>query len=413
MDLETRFRDLGVQGFQKESAPSVSLCERRSSIDFRKIFDVPFSTRSYAGPGILKVVNLGFIEPDAEASHCRLCRLCSKTNYYPCESIDEPGFTRPRPQLAGYPSNRANNPLPLQFGVTVSDVRNRLNEYSQRELTYESDALNAIAGVLSAFVTRNVLDGHIWGIPVIKGLNYHRPGGNSFRLMPLSDKIAHGLCWTPNLSAARMTQNPIRRRDGFPSWSWVGWVDCRSWEYLTPVNDRIGWPANQPHVEPSRYSCSFTFVSEDGFSVTLDHEQNDARFDLDMQSMSYVLVQAWSFYLKCTEERPEISTRFSDAINSEHGEIGLTLWMGQVLWNKDYERDTAFHRHILDTTWRALVIGYGVIHPSLDIVIVEDVGDHFERAGILRLLEHRPQRIGPDRAVLLNAGLKKDTFKLG
>lgn len=337
-----------------------------------------------------------------------------QTNYYPCESVSEPDFTRPRPQLAGYPSNRANNPLPLKFGITASDVRNRLTEYSKRELTYESDALNAISGVLSAFVARNVLDGQVWGIPIIRGLNYHRSGGKTFRLMPLSDRIAHGLCWAQKQNAAGMAQNLIRRRDGFPSWSWVGWVGLHSWEYLTPVNDGIGWPNNQPYVEPYRYPCTFTLVLDNGTRITLDHKQIDAPFDLDMQGMPYLLIEAWSFSLRFTKTHyPEISTCSWESDNPEHTKFGPTLWTGLVRWNKDYDHEPTFHEHVLNSTWIALVLGYGITHPGLDILVVENVGNHFERAGILRLIDHRPKRAGPDCAILLGAEMRKNVFMLG
>lgn len=337
-----------------------------------------------------------------------------QTNYHAFESVNEPGFSRRRPQLAGYPSNRANNPLPLRLGETVSDVRDRLNEYLKRELTYESDALNAITGVLSAFVARNVLDGQVWGIPVIKGLNYHRLGGKTFRLMPFSDRIAHGLCWAQKPSVAGMTENLIRRRGSFPGWSWVGWVRLQSWEYLTPVNNVIGWPPSQEFVEPSRYPCTFTFVLENGTRITLDHEQIDAPFDLHMQGMPYLLVEAWSFSLRFTERHDHKVSTFSwEDDDSEHVRLGAMLWMGQVRWNKNYEHEPAFHEHVLNSTWTALVIRYGIIHPDLDILVVEKVGDHFERAGILRLVGHRPKRAGPDSAILLGTEMRKKVFMLG
>ncbi|KAH7089809.1 heterokaryon incompatibility protein-domain-containing protein [Paraphoma chrysanthemicola] len=337
-----------------------------------------------------------------------------QTNYYPFESVNEPAFTRPRPQLTGYPTSRANNPLPLKFSVTASAVRDCLNEYSKRKLTYDSDTLNAIAGVLNAFVARNVLDGQVWGIPVIRGLSYHRSGGKTFRLMPFSDRVAHGLCWAQKPNTASIAQNFIRRRGGFPSWSWVGWVGLHSWEYLTPVHDGIGWPSNQPSVEPSHYPCTITFVLKNGTRITLGHEQIDAPFDLDMQGMPYLLIEAWSFNLRFTERRDhEISTCSWEIDDPEDTKFGPMLWIGLVRWNKDHEHEPAFHEHILNSTWTALLIGQGITYSGLDILVVEKVGDHFERAGILRLIDHRPKRTRPDIATLGGAEMRKKIFMLG
>lgn len=352
-----------------------------------------------------------------------------RTNYYPFESVKEPGFSRPRPQLTGYPSNRNNNPLPRKFGITVSDVRDRLNEYLQRELTFDSDALNAIAGVLSAFVARNVLDGQVWGIPVISGLNYHRPGEKIFQPMPLSDRIAHGLCWAKPPSPASMSQSLIRRRDGFPSWSWVGWTGLHSWVYSTPVNDGIGWPRNHPSIEPSRYPCTFIFSWEDGTRITLDREQIDAPFDLDMQGMPNLLIEAWSVKLRFADDSGlRTPTCFGEGDDFDDPKFGLVLWKRLVCWDKNYMHDLAFHKHILDNTWTGLVIGYGITHPGLDILVVEEVDDHFERAGILRLIDDRPhfekagvlgliedhiQRADFECGTLMGAEMKKNVFMLG
>ena len=65
--------------------------------------------------------------------------------------------------------------------------------YASRDLTYADDVLNAFEGVLEFF--RNDLGAHIWGLP------YH--------------VFDQAMFWQVN--------QPCRRRQGFPSWSWSGW----------------------------------------------------------------------------------------------------------------------------------------------------------------------------------------------
>jgi hypothetical protein len=72
-----------------------------------------------------------------------------------------------------------------------------IREYCRRGLSYSSDALNACSAVLNRLEGAGFPQGFRWGPP----LDY-----------PMS-----GLLWTSS-------DNPMRRREGFPSWSWVGWV---------------------------------------------------------------------------------------------------------------------------------------------------------------------------------------------
>lgn len=75
-----------------------------------------------------------------------------------------------------------------------------VNHYTMRDLTFESDGLNAISGIFSA-ISEELEETFLCGLPV-------------------STLFEHSMLWFPN--------GRIRRRiaDGahFPSWSWAGWV---------------------------------------------------------------------------------------------------------------------------------------------------------------------------------------------
>lgn len=93
------------------------------------------------------------------------------------------------------------------IGQEPFDVWGRISEYSKRHLSYDSDALNGMMGILQTFQEtkwsrRRV--SHLWGLPII--MEPHEPW---------SACVAASLCW-------KLTQ-PAQRRDGFPSWSWTGW----------------------------------------------------------------------------------------------------------------------------------------------------------------------------------------------
>lgn len=108
-----------------------------------------------------------------------------------------------------------------------------MEEYTKRDLSYESDALHAFLGVLNSWSTLVDAVGcnaqqyraHIWGLAI------------------------HG-SW---LNLGWHHEQPTLRRAGFPSWSWVGWQG--------PVNI---WRSRYPEITFSvevSYSSSSEIVS--------------------------------------------------------------------------------------------------------------------------------------------------------
>jgi Heterokaryon incompatibility protein (HET) len=103
-------------------------------------------------------------------------------------------------------------------GPTPSDpfsrFMNHVSQYSSRRLTYETDALDAFRGSLARqeYCT-------YYGVPIC--FDYDRLTEDDFNACDLG--FARGLCWTPSYELSPQVSTPLRRREGFPSWSWVGW----------------------------------------------------------------------------------------------------------------------------------------------------------------------------------------------
>ena len=71
-----------------------------------------------------------------------------------------------------------------------------VKNYSRKALTYDSDALNAISAILAKLQESQIYpDGFHWGLPL--------------------DQFEGGLTWS--------CSSDLIRREGFPSWSWLGW----------------------------------------------------------------------------------------------------------------------------------------------------------------------------------------------
>ena len=123
-------------------------------------------------------------------------------------------------------------------GVDPWDIYNRINEYSRRSLTHQTDILKGILGIFRTFERGKNSMRHLYGIPFPQmaksSPNESTYETNSKRKMPL---FSESLRWT--------LKEPSERREGFPSWSWTGWFG------------EIEWPAEYtgaafPHRTPRR-----------------------------------------------------------------------------------------------------------------------------------------------------------------
>jgi hypothetical protein len=109
------------------------------------------------------------------------------------------------------PPNSTGRQVPLYrvfpegvIGQSADDIVDRLREYAPRQLTFDSDALNAFLGIFQLYQARQVY--HLWGVPFLAD----NALGNVER------NLAMALGWTSDPGEAE-------RRPGFPTWSWVGW----------------------------------------------------------------------------------------------------------------------------------------------------------------------------------------------
>jgi hypothetical protein len=89
---------------------------------------------------------------------------------------------------------------PFQEDYQLDELYWKLvKEYAKRAMSHESDSLNAFSGILSRLEARfNIRTS--WGLPV--------------------NRIPSYLLWSHDAEAG---DRRIHRRQGFPSWSWVGW----------------------------------------------------------------------------------------------------------------------------------------------------------------------------------------------
>jgi hypothetical protein len=126
-------------------------------------------------------------------------------------------YISPRPQLlvAGFPD--------------LASLEHLLNDYNKRSLTYDEDALPAIAGLLSV-LSRTFTGGFLYGLPE----------------MMFDTALGWNLSYT---RTKRVLSQPVRHDQNIPTWSWLSFPGKFSWgdnETLEVVNASI--PCSTPGV---------------------------------------------------------------------------------------------------------------------------------------------------------------------
>ncbi|KAF3036966.1 hypothetical protein E8E12_007907 [Didymella heteroderae] len=154
--------------------------------------------------------------------------------------------------LRGWVNAIDERPLPEAILDTIpyplASIMDSLMVYNQRQMSYDSDALNAILGTLNTFTRHGIH--HIWGVPMLltmyeasnkllteeTTLDQYESETQSLRIdhqSPSHDKDCIALLWH--------NHSPCYRRAGFPSWSPLGWKE----EFPWLPRQGIGWSSRQ------------------------------------------------------------------------------------------------------------------------------------------------------------------------
>lgn len=110
----------------------------------------------------------------------------------------------------------------------------RVREYMKRELTHDTDAFNAFAGVLNylKWYSGEFLLGDILGLPIWNTTSRWSADGDS------RDALLRSLAWNliiPYRPRRVMSLRDVaERRNGLPSWTWCGWK-------IVPSSRQIEW----------------------------------------------------------------------------------------------------------------------------------------------------------------------------
>jgi hypothetical protein len=216
----------------------------------------------------------------------------------------------------------------LEFKVAATD-------YSRRNLTRESDALNAFKGALEAF--RNPTGkvnpmGNYFGIPLYSSSESSH-----------SEVFLYGLAWSiadHELDDLLGLHSPrtiyaikpglIKRRRGVPSWTWVGW------QLSKPFKLRFGSWTSAELLSNTRLlslrgigrliSCVRMHVKSKDLSKTLDwQEDNDCIMELYSrdQMSSGLGFEGWVFKIRIPVRTLETEPKDAYGISDAYGPLRL------------------------------------------------------------------------------------------
>jgi len=280
-------------------------------------------------------------------------------------------------------------------------IQHRIAEYTERSLTFEEDTLDAFLGVLRYFKNPKCPISHVWGVPVLW----------SSAKWSNMEGFATGLCWIGFFPTTQV----IKRRIGFPSWSWAGWqmpVSPRSYFY------RYGFKVP--------YEINFSFETKDGKILPWSTYETAYLAHEVPELSQYLHVEGWS--LKCRlhasdhiPEHTNVSLRSYWSLTTE----GSNTQIDHVVFHKQYSNEEWTARK--NRVWDILVIGnpddpargktqFFDQHPPFGpfFMILEDIGECYERVGYLDLAHGIcDESAGEQDLSIYMIGKKRRSFKLG
>jgi hypothetical protein len=280
---------------------------------------------------------------------------CVESVYFPLKplhTIDLQGFRSEIKIPRVFPSRGV--------GKWPSEISARIEEYSKRNLSFESDSFKAFQGILQAFRAMKYPVRNIHGLPIFAGDYFLKPGISD------TDRLLVSLGWRIEGAAVR--------RKSLPSWTWAGWKLYEKSHWRLPgydkpskrFSDRRDGIKIEAAVEfPDGTSIPWQGVKVDRILLKAEIEQPPVHLRLRGWTMDVRLlktVKGWRV------KRPKAcfaENQFATRLVAPEG-----LQLTPELWNKEFV---------------GLIIGSGENYIAV-LLLVETTPQLFERVGCFDLV---------------------------
>ncbi|KAH7402312.1 heterokaryon incompatibility protein-domain-containing protein [Phaeosphaeria sp. MPI-PUGE-AT-0046c] len=253
-----------------------------------------------------------------------------------------------------------------------------IEQYSLRNLTYQSDIMNALSGILTYYAREHHIF-HFWGIP----FSANTPSSINEPPRKRIFTFEESLRWYPRGAQAR--------REGFPSWSWAGWHGNISWHGWRSDLKPASAPFEQGAVQIEVETASGRLLSWDEcqaryseFGESTRHEESNASAE---QLSQYIHVRAFMSRISpsegATRENAELGWDDFRLETVDGSDTLLSHDFGIPLCGTDpTDRDSTSHPQCL------LAIHFPGWQDTSEescasILIVRECGEFWERVALL------------------------------
>lgn len=242
-----------------------------------------------------------------------------------------------------------------------TDMCERIEEYSRRQLSYQSDALNAVAGVLQTYESTIIPEYHYFGLPIFRPfLREADPATTSM------DAFVQSLRWS--LEGLQVRE----RRLEFPSWSWVGWK-------------RPCYIKSEAPTTPTQAIVEIELSSGARIDWAQFTEMGYLKHDRTSQSR-YIWVEAWTFPLQTIDAPPpfEENVQQAESIRNAIVDPNVVQFKASIdLFCNDSAEELERLR-VSCGKGRLLAVVLGDISKEVttrSIIIVEELDGEYQRVG--------------------------------
>ena len=259
--------------------------------------------------------------------------------------------------------------------LRLAPFTRNLEAYSARQLSVDSDALDAITGALNDQAAKDKPLYHLWGVPIFEtDIDYDLGPSTNFAKGTIQPgtrnhtSIEFLLQWNH--------YRPCRRRTEFPSWSYLGWTGRI---YVSP------WP-RQKHIGEHFVVHNL----EVGNSIRDHVPTNPSSAFRTLQN--YTLRPHGTRYLDVTTSTVPlclVNVTWSDDVEHNGFHVAIALSKSKhgyisVKWSRDPDAVKADGRSLRG----ALFIDERKLlkkRSSTTLFVLEQYGEHFERIGLCTL----------------------------
>ncbi|KAI1261495.1 heterokaryon incompatibility protein-domain-containing protein [Xylariaceae sp. FL1019] len=194
-------------------------------------------------------------------------------------------------------------------------------DYTSRQMTYPTDRVRGIEGILQVFRGTHGSENFKWG-------------------MWVRDSLSYSLLWQPRENPKRITDDPNTGMPIYPSWSWAGWTTAVKYDEPPDWNGLPELDDPTRRVLPSRY-CDYIRLNalKDGINPL-----QDAAYYLHVRSRHgrFQLTESTRSTLWKPEMYPELRGKslcqFGLQQPEETGADSDGEWLGTITLPKTYRR---------------------------------------------------------------------------